>query len=52
MVRAAAKNHPSVAVVVNPAGYADVLAALEQLRDERFPDGSGRPGDEDHPRAL
>ncbi|MEV6109031.1 bifunctional phosphoribosylaminoimidazolecarboxamide formyltransferase/IMP cyclohydrolase [Streptomyces sp. NPDC051940] len=27
MVRAAAKNHPSVAVVVNPARYADVLAA-------------------------
>ena len=26
MVRAAAKNHPSVAVVVNPARYADVLA--------------------------
>lgn len=28
MVRAAAKNHPSVAVVVNPARYGDVLAAL------------------------
>ncbi|GGO83387.1 bifunctional phosphoribosylaminoimidazolecarboxamide formyltransferase/IMP cyclohydrolase [Wenjunlia tyrosinilytica] len=28
MVRAAAKNHPSVAVVVNPDRYADVLAAL------------------------
>jgi len=28
MVRAAAKNHPSVAVVVNPARYADVLAAV------------------------
>ncbi|GAA4990494.1 bifunctional phosphoribosylaminoimidazolecarboxamide formyltransferase/IMP cyclohydrolase [Kineococcus glutinatus] len=27
MVRAAAKNHPSVAVVVNPAAYPDVLAA-------------------------
>jgi phosphoribosylaminoimidazolecarboxamide formyltransferase/IMP cyclohydrolase len=27
MVRAAAKNHPSVAVVVNPGRYADVLAA-------------------------
>ncbi len=27
MVRAAAKNHPSVAVVVNPDRYADVLAA-------------------------
>ncbi|MBU7596799.1 bifunctional phosphoribosylaminoimidazolecarboxamide formyltransferase/IMP cyclohydrolase [Streptomyces sp. P38-E01] len=29
MVRAAAKNHPSVAVVVNPQRYADVLAAAE-----------------------
>ncbi len=28
MVRAAAKNHPSVAVVVSPARYADVLAAV------------------------
>ncbi|KRV46886.1 phosphoribosylaminoimidazolecarboxamide formyltransferase [Wenjunlia vitaminophila] len=28
MVRAAAKNHPSVAVVVNPARYPDVLAAV------------------------
>ena len=28
MVRAAAKNHPSVAVVVDPAAYADVLAAV------------------------
>ncbi|GAB7192411.1 bifunctional phosphoribosylaminoimidazolecarboxamide formyltransferase/IMP cyclohydrolase [Kineococcus sp. NUM-3379] len=28
MVRAAAKNHPSVAVVVNPAAYPDVLAAV------------------------
>jgi phosphoribosylaminoimidazolecarboxamide formyltransferase / IMP cyclohydrolase len=28
MVRAAAKNHPSVAVVVNPGRYADVLAAV------------------------
>lgn len=28
MVRAAAKNHPSVAVVVDPARYADVEAAL------------------------
>ncbi len=28
MVRAAAKNHPSVAVVVDPAKYADVLAAV------------------------
>ncbi len=27
MVRAAAKNHPSVAVVVDPAGYGEVLAA-------------------------
>ncbi|EME22879.1 bifunctional phosphoribosylaminoimidazolecarboxamide formyltransferase/IMP cyclohydrolase [Rhodococcus triatomae] len=27
MVRAAAKNHPSVAVVVDPAKYADVLSA-------------------------
>ncbi len=28
MVRAAAKNCPSVAVVVDPAAYADVLAAV------------------------
>jgi phosphoribosylaminoimidazolecarboxamide formyltransferase/IMP cyclohydrolase len=28
MVRAAAKNHPSVAVVVDPARYGDVIAAL------------------------
>ncbi|WP_409485045.1 bifunctional phosphoribosylaminoimidazolecarboxamide formyltransferase/IMP cyclohydrolase [Arsenicicoccus dermatophilus] len=28
MVRAAAKNHPSVAVVVDPTRYADVLAAV------------------------
>ena len=28
MVRAAAKNHPSVAVVVDPAGYDGVLAAV------------------------
>ncbi len=29
MVRAAAKNHPSVAVVTSPARYADVLAATK-----------------------
>ncbi|MFJ9039150.1 bifunctional phosphoribosylaminoimidazolecarboxamide formyltransferase/IMP cyclohydrolase [Streptomyces sp. NPDC102406] len=29
MVRAAAKNHPSVAVVTSPRRYADVLAAVE-----------------------
>src|SRR6187200_2690616 len=29
MVRAAAKNHPSVAVVTSPARYADVLSAVE-----------------------
>ncbi|MCU7824380.1 bifunctional phosphoribosylaminoimidazolecarboxamide formyltransferase/IMP cyclohydrolase [Kitasatospora sp. DSM 101779] len=29
MVRAAAKNHPSVAVVVDPARYDDVLAAVK-----------------------
>ena len=29
MVRAAAKNHPSVAVVVDPERYSDVLAAIE-----------------------
>lgn len=29
MVRAAAKNHPSVAVVTSPARYADVLAAVK-----------------------
>ncbi|RKN05209.1 bifunctional phosphoribosylaminoimidazolecarboxamide formyltransferase/IMP cyclohydrolase [Streptomyces radicis] len=28
MVRSAAKNHPSVAVVTDPAGYDDVLAAV------------------------
>ena len=28
MVRAAAKNHPSVAIVTSPAAYADVLAAV------------------------
>ncbi|MEE6280691.1 bifunctional phosphoribosylaminoimidazolecarboxamide formyltransferase/IMP cyclohydrolase [Georgenia sp. MJ170] len=28
MVRAAAKNHPSVAVVVDPAGYDDVVTAV------------------------
>ena len=28
MVRAAAKNHPSVAVVVEPLGYEGVLAAV------------------------
>ena len=28
MVRAAAKNHPSVAVVVDPSSYADVLTAV------------------------
>ncbi|HEX6485791.1 MAG TPA: bifunctional phosphoribosylaminoimidazolecarboxamide formyltransferase/IMP cyclohydrolase [Nocardioidaceae bacterium] len=30
MVRAAAKNHPSVAIVTSPARYADVLAAVER----------------------
>jgi phosphoribosylaminoimidazolecarboxamide formyltransferase/IMP cyclohydrolase len=30
MVRAAAKNHPSVAVVTSPARYADVLAAAQE----------------------
>jgi len=30
MVRAAAKNHPSVAVVVDPARYGDVLAAVAE----------------------
>jgi phosphoribosylaminoimidazolecarboxamide formyltransferase/IMP cyclohydrolase len=30
MVRAAAKNHPSVAVVTSPARYADVLTAVEE----------------------
>ncbi|MEO6205774.1 MAG: bifunctional phosphoribosylaminoimidazolecarboxamide formyltransferase/IMP cyclohydrolase, partial [Mycobacteriales bacterium] len=29
MVRAAAKNHPSVAVVVDPSSYAEVLAAVK-----------------------
>ena len=29
MVRAAAKNHPSVAVVVSPSAYDDVLAAVD-----------------------
>ncbi|MGM7424504.1 bifunctional phosphoribosylaminoimidazolecarboxamide formyltransferase/IMP cyclohydrolase [Cellulosimicrobium sp. ES-005] len=30
MVRAAAKNHPSVAVVVDPARYDDVVAAVQE----------------------
>ncbi len=30
MVRAAAKNHPSVAVVVDPAKYGDVVSAAQQ----------------------
>ena len=30
MVRAAAKNHPSVAVVVDPARYADVIEAVQR----------------------
>ncbi|WP_405999033.1 bifunctional phosphoribosylaminoimidazolecarboxamide formyltransferase/IMP cyclohydrolase [Streptomyces sp. NBC_00829] len=30
MVRAAAKNHPSVAVVTSPARYADVLTAVKE----------------------
>ncbi|GAB3659468.1 bifunctional phosphoribosylaminoimidazolecarboxamide formyltransferase/IMP cyclohydrolase [Actinocorallia lasiicapitis] len=30
MVRAAAKNHPSVAVVTSPGSYADVLAAVAE----------------------
>jgi phosphoribosylaminoimidazolecarboxamide formyltransferase/IMP cyclohydrolase len=30
MVRAAAKNHPSVAVVVDPTSYGEVLAAVEE----------------------
>ncbi|MBD7997726.1 bifunctional phosphoribosylaminoimidazolecarboxamide formyltransferase/IMP cyclohydrolase [Oerskovia gallyi] len=30
MVRAAAKNHPSVAVVVDPAAYGDVVAAVQR----------------------
>ncbi|HEU4511606.1 MAG TPA: bifunctional phosphoribosylaminoimidazolecarboxamide formyltransferase/IMP cyclohydrolase [Nocardioidaceae bacterium] len=30
MVRAAAKNHPSVAIVTSPSRYGDVLAAVEQ----------------------
>lgn len=29
MVRAAAKNHPSVAIVVDPASYTDVVAAIQ-----------------------
>jgi phosphoribosylaminoimidazolecarboxamide formyltransferase/IMP cyclohydrolase len=38
MVRAAAKNHGSVAVIVDPARYADVLAAVTEggfTRDQR-----------------
>ena len=30
MVRAAAKNHPSVAVLVDPAGYSDALEAVRE----------------------
>ncbi|HEX5770283.1 MAG TPA: bifunctional phosphoribosylaminoimidazolecarboxamide formyltransferase/IMP cyclohydrolase [Nocardioidaceae bacterium] len=38
MVRAAAKNHPSVAIVTSPSRYGDVLAAVERggfTREER-----------------
>ena len=31
MIRAAAKNHDGVAVVVDPADYMDVLAEIERL---------------------
>ena len=43
MVRAAAKNHPSVAVVVSPARYADVLAAVRRGRLHARRSGSGWP---------
>jgi phosphoribosylaminoimidazolecarboxamide formyltransferase/IMP cyclohydrolase len=36
MVRAAAKNHPSVAVVTSPERYADVLAAVRRGSDGGF----------------
>ena len=42
MVRAAAKNHPSVAVVVDPARYGDVLAAVGPAASPS-PSGSGWP---------
>ena len=43
MVRAAAKNHPTVAVVVDPARYDDVLAAGRVPAGSRSPSGSGWP---------
>ena len=42
MVRAAAKNHPSVAVVVDPARYADVLPPWPRAASPS-PSGSGWP---------
>ena len=51
MVRAAAKNHGSVAVVIEPSRYADVLAALAEggfTRDQRRQ--SGRRGVRAHRR--
>ncbi len=43
MVRAAAKNHPSVAIVTSPARYADVLAAVAAGRLHAGRSGSGWP---------
>ncbi len=45
MVRAAAKNHPSVAIVTSPERYGDVLAALGEggftLEQRKAPGGRG-----------
>ncbi len=52
MVRAAAKNHPSVSVVVNPDRYGDVLEARRRrrLRPGR-PQAAGRRGVPAHRRV-
>ena len=42
MVRAAAKNHPSVAVVTSPGGYDDVLAAVAGRRLHPRPAAAAR----------
>jgi len=42
MLRAAAKNYESVAAVVDPEDYREVLAALESAGDRRLPDALRR----------
>ena len=39
MVRASAKNHGSVAVVVDPASYGDVLSSVQEWRVSTWPPG-------------